>query len=585
MAVALAACAVRVVGVDVPIQVFVPASCGAADAAGAPVAYSGLGDFPQASVTAQVASLGSLGAALRSLAPSTREVVLSPVGDGSPWSGAALVPSSGPVALLALPGGRACPLSRRVNLAGDLGATLGLLDASRALLVGGTVPPFVIDLGDGSITQLPSGLAPAPPRDYATVTPFGSGALLAGGEDPTMLGQALETAVVYTPGASGAPGAYGAPIVLGGQRTRHAAVALPDGRTLLVGGTGDKALVTALEVLDPADPTKTTPLTATLQTGRVRPFAFALPTGQVFIGGGFDASGSPVSSVEWLAPDLHALGGATLCTAGSPTAFAPLEGGAVLAVTAAFTPSAACSNVHVLRPPPDGAAEAVALAPPPLVATLFAGAEARPVLLTDVATLRWDAWGASFAPLAPSATSAGLSLPTAAYASPSPGLALWLAEDDGLWVLRFDTHGPYATDTAHGPYLVTDALYVAPDRLPSAGASFSPATGAVLSGGATAWLTDATFASVTASVVVLEGGAVDVVLRDPAGREVTCPASAVPPRGAVQVVRSGSGVTVSTANAAASPCSGTLAADARVSVGVRAPPAGRVTVQSLSVDR
>ena len=56
-----------------------------------------------------------------------------------------------------------------------------MIDGSHAILLGETYPPFVVDFGTGAIAQLPASLSLTPPRDYATITPFGSGALIAGG--------------------------------------------------------------------------------------------------------------------------------------------------------------------------------------------------------------------------------------------------------------------------------------------------------------------------------------------------------------------------------------------------------------------
>ena len=586
-------CSAKNVTVDVPIAVYVPASCG--DAGGAQVTYTGLGDFSQASPAAQAVYLGTSDAALTGFPDDTREVVITPLTDAGPWAGAALVPDSGrgTVEVLALPQDRACPLSKLVNLAGDPGATIGSIDATHAMLVGGPLPPFVVDLGNGLVTQLGAQLDP--PRDYATVTPFGAGALIAGGasDDGTTMGQAFDTAVVYTPGSGSSAatsGSFGSPVVLpSGQREQHGAVALADGRVLLVGGITDgNALVTAIDVLDPSNPTQPTALAATLHTGRIHPIVLALPNGEVFIGGGLAADGmTPVASVEWLAADLSWMGTQTLCSAGTEQGFAPTEGGAVLAVMGPTPPTSTCSNVHLVLP--SGISELPALSPAPLRVRLFAGAQASPVLITDIATLRWNPWTTLFTSLGPNAL--GPSLPTSAFLAPSLGLALWLGEDDNVWVLRFDTHGPYATDFAHGPYLVTDDLYTAPDRAPGTDVSFMVQGGAVLSNGATIWVTDATFASVTVSVSLPLGGAGEVVLRDPSGHEVICSVTGVPPQGTVQVVRSGSSVQVGVGVGAAptQACSGQLAGGVRVAVGVRgrglSTGAGASTVQSLTVTR
>ena len=446
------------------------------------------------------------------------------------------------------------------------------------------VPPFVADLGTGVVTQLEA--APPSPRNYASVTPYGDGALIAGGENP-MLGEVEDTAFVYTPGMG-----FGAeiPLMAGGQREKHAAVALPDGRTLLVGGVAGSVFVTTLEVLDPTKPVmeQDTAAPASLKVGRANPTVLVLPTGQVFIGGGIGRGGVPVPTMEWLTlPGLTSAGQADLCSAGMVQGFAATEEGAVLAVMGPGPPKAGCSNVHLVRPPAGGSPavveEAPVLDPPPLRIHMFQGAQASPVLVTDSSTLRWNPWSATFVSLG--ANAAGLSVPTAASASASPGLALWLGEDDHLWALRFDTRGPYATDFVHPSELDTDDLYTAPDRLAGADVSFSVATGASLAHGASLFLTDATYEGVTASVTLRQRGDVTFVLRDPLGHETTCTATDVAEAATVTLVRSGASVSLSVGSGPPASCPSTLDAAARVAVGLRGPAMGTSVVHALTVTR
>ena len=575
-------CSARDVVVDIPIVAYVPAGCG--DAGSALVTYTALGDFPQATPAADSVMLGMPGFALTALPAATRQVLISPATLSGPWTGSALVPDAGAIEVLTLPLDQACPLSTDVNLAAEPGASIGMMDTTHAMLMGGVLPPFVIDLGTGAIKQLTATLTP--PREYVTITPFGAGALIAGGEDATS-GEAQDTATVYTP-AGASPGAFGSPIVLpSGQRMQHGAARLSDGRVLLVGGISDtKNLVMAIDVLDPAKPTQPTTLAAQLHYGRVAPTVIALPNGEVFVGGGFDAQMKPVASAEWLAADLSSFQAQPLCGAAAEQGFAATEGGAVLAVMG--TPATpGCSNVQLLLSA--GAVDAPALASTPLRVRLFQGAQASPVLLTDTesgtAALRWNPWTGEFTALGQFA--AGLSLPTPTVLAPTPGLALWLGEDDNIWTLRFDTHGEYATDVAHGPYLVTDDMFTAPGALPGADVAFSVASGVMVSNGATVWVTDATFAEVTASVVLPVGGSAIVVLRDPSGKEVTCTATDAPPAATVQVIRTGSTVMATVGDAGAVPCAGTLDATVRVAIGVRGPASGQGTtsLRSLSVQR
>jgi hypothetical protein len=574
-------CSTRTVVVDTPVDVYVPVACG--NAAGASVSYTGLGDFQPASDPTEVVPFGSSSVVLSQSAMS-REIVLAPVTDAGPWAGAALVPDSGLLELLALPQNQACHFSLSVELDGNAGATLGMLDSTHALLLGGAIPgipPFVVDLGTGIVTQVAT--ASSWLRNYASVTPYGRGALIAGGEstDQEELGEVEDTAFVYTPGAG-----LGTELpLLAGQREKHAAVALPDGRTLLVGGVAGSTFVPTLEVLDP---TSQTDIVLPAMVGRANPTVLVLPTGQVFIGGGTGAGGAPVTTLEWLTlPGLTSAGRVDLCSAGTAQGFAPTEEGAVLVVMGPGPGTATCSNVHLVRPPTAGSPpiveEAPILDPPPQRIHMFQGAQASPVVVTDTSTLRWNPWSATFRSLGPNA--AGLSVPTAALISASPGLALWLGEDDHLWALRFDTRGPYATDFVHPSDLDTDDLYTAPDRLVGADVSFSVATGAALAHGASVFVTDATYEGLTASVTMLQAGDVTFVLRDPLGQETTCTATAVAQAATVTLVRNGATVSLGVAGGSPSACASLVDAQARVAVGLRAPPTGMTVFHALTVIR
>ncbi len=579
MGVSVGSCSARNVVVDLPIVAYVPAGCG--DAGGASATYTALGDFPQVTPAAETVTLGSVGFALTALPAAAKQIVISGGLDAGAFTGESLVPDGGSVEVLTLPLYRACPLSTSIGGLGDVpGTSIGMMDATHAMIVGGNVPPFVVDLSTGGITRTPSSEAFVN-VNYATVSRFGSNVLIAGGISETSDVQSL--AQVYTPGS----GFTTVALPEGQQRAKHAAVTLANGDVLLVGGAAG-SLVTAIDLLDPA--TMSARVVGALQTGRVLPTVIALPNGKVFIGGGFDKAMNPIPSAEWLDTDLSSLPPVPLCWAGPEQGFAATEGGAVLSVMGGGTPPPGCSNVELVLPSPSGATPAPPLTPVPKTIRLFQGAEASPLLVTDSDVLRWNPWTAAFTSLGMNAL--GLSTPTKTILAPTPGLAMWLGEDSNLYALRFDTHGEYATDVAHGPYLVTDDQFTAPDQLPAldggaGNVAFVPGPEATLSNGATIWVTDATFAEVTASVVVLGGpvpdagaaapASVTLVLREPGGNEVTCTASSVPPGSTVQVVRSGAIVTGSIGDAGSIPCSGQVGADVRVSVGVRAPGGGGTT--------
>ena len=111
--------------------------------------YTGLGDFQPISPPTETVALGLDGFALTALPSATREIVVAPVSDAGS-AGAALVPDAGSVAMLVLPVDTACSLSGGTGLGDVPGTSAGMLDATHVLLVGGNIPPFVVDLGSAS---------------------------------------------------------------------------------------------------------------------------------------------------------------------------------------------------------------------------------------------------------------------------------------------------------------------------------------------------------------------------------------------------------------------------------------------------
>jgi hypothetical protein len=129
---------------------------------------------------------------------------------------------------------------------------------------------------------------------------------------------------------------------------------------------------------------------------------------------------------------------------------------------------------------------------------LFPGAEGAPVLWTGREWLRWSPWAGAFQSIADALPGASSGPALDAIASGDPGLALWLEDrGDSLGVtgLRFATRSRY--DAVPKPLLEVGVERFAPDRLASAPKSsvrFEPERGLVLGSGASAFLTDVTFA-------------------------------------------------------------------------------------------
>ncbi len=584
------------------MTVYSPVACAAQrtlDGKAVTATYTATGDFPRPPSESVPLSNAAGGIPLADLPAATRSMFIEVAGSGR-WEGISLVESKGAVDVLALPFQRECGLAGGVSpplIGSDPGETLGLIDARHALVVGGfrASLPSVVDLGTGAVAQVSPGLRT--PRTSASVTSFGPGALVAGGFS-TETRMPVGLAEVYAPASGGGVGGFDSVVPLVFPRARHGAVELADGGTLLVGGTTDGTHASAsLEYVGLGEhgalPTSTA-LKTHLATPRLAPTVFLLPTGKIFVGGGLDDAHEPIASVEWLDADLDHLKNTPstlsppLCWVSRVMAFAPLEGGAVLAVLGAPegpTPPPGCSNVQVLRL--DGAAEeAPALSPPPPApALLFPGAESSPLLVAGGTARLYNPWAGVFFP--PLVGGPGTSTPTSVALGADPGLALWIGEDALVHGLRFATRNAYSTDTETLLTSGTGTAEFAPDHLGSDGdAQFDGAL--ELRNGASAFLTDATFADFSLSFTAT--GSLSLVLRD----DATGRPPPIPPDGAclfihgpthVEVERRGSVVSIGTTGQTPRPCMVDLTATERVSIGFQGPEMGTASVASVTVRR
>jgi hypothetical protein len=575
------------------VTVHVPAAC-AADG-GAYAEYYGLGDFePAPPSTGHL--LSDVGAALPELDPAVRALVVqaseSVDGSSAPrlWEGMAPVPPSGDVDVLVLPALASCALTTPAGF--GAGATVAPIAGARALVVGGagnpTLPTFAASLDTGAVAQVGTDLLT--PRTDATVTPFGGGGLVAGGRDPRPGGQVLASAEVYDPALDGF--SQQQPIALSEARARHGAAQLATGETLLVGGWGadQKTALGSMEIVDPATGRVRTTGVAQLAFPRIAPTVLRLASGEILVAGGVDSNSAPVTQLEWFTPDASAPSPGKRVqplVAGSARAFVALEGGGALAVVAppANAPPG-FQNVWVIEA--SGALEAAAPIQSMLTRpALFGGAQGAPVLWTGQFWLRWQPWTGAFAPLSV-LDSAAVGASDAACA-PDGGLAMWLdSSGRGLTALRFDTRNAYST--LPQMLLATDASELAPDRLASPTTIHFDTTvgGLVMAPGASAFVTDRTYADVTVDVTAPTGEPAMIVLRDEQGRELevggaSCPATL---GATLHVERRGASVTWSAAGSPATACAGSIGQDARVSVGVRAvASATRSVVRHLKVTR
>ena len=554
-------------------------------------AYSvvvGWGDLEPASPQLGAFFLRAPAASLDAISPDAR-VLVADVTQPNPaaaWLGVGAVPPSGPVDLLLLPRGAACPLTSTLERRVD--GAVAALDETHVLVAGGMtargqVPrTFVADLARGTLAALPVGLGAR--RLSPTITPFDAaavgvftgevGALVAGGAEPSSKAP-LATAEVYLAGGDFAA----EKIELNDARADHGAVRLAAGETLLVGGRGPAGLLATLEAVEPRSRRARTGGLAGLAAPRARPTVLRLASGEVLVAGGEDARGAPVGTLEWLAPDASR---STLPRRELPAArgatFVALAGGGALAVLPPPQGApAGWKSVWVVGA--DGSIEPQLPLQDlePASVSLFQAGDGAPLLYTGRRWLRWQPWFGAFQQLldAPEA-SAGASGPRGgALAAPDPGLAVWLEDRDDTTSLRAFRHGSRgAYAPVPRPLLVKDEGTLAPDRAASRGdLRFDVTRGLLLREGASVFLPDVTFTAVTIELRVTAASPL-VVLRDAAGVErvvggADCPEAVA--RDVLRVSRAGSRVTYSADEGEARACPANVG-EARLSVGLRGRP-------------
>jgi len=568
---------------------------------GAYVTYSALGDFDPPTALPAGRSVGQVGTVLPEIGEACRLLVVEATESDANWSGVGDVAAQGNVDVLLLPTLRSCALPAAVGA--RTGSILAPIGNQSVLLVGGAAPgisgapspTYAAHLDTGAIAVVQPDLLT--PRVGASVTAFGAGALVAGGSDLSSSGSALDSAEIYDAKTGGFDQRNR--IFLSAPRAYHGAVQLATGETLLVGGVGGQngpAVLNSMEVVDPTTLTVRAENIARLSVARRAPDVLRLASGEVLVAGGLDANGNSVSTIEWFSPDVTATTKRpTELVSGVAHAYVALEaGGALAVVTPPPNADANFQNVWVIGA--DGALEAAlpivgALTQP----ALFGGAGGSPVLWTGDRWLRWQPWSGSFAALgaldeAPAVVAGG-----PAVASPDTGLAMWLDPDlSRITALRFDVRGEYSS--LAGGLLLQDANDMAPDGLVgAAGAAFDPAVGLILGPGASAFVTDRTYADVAIDVDAPTGEPALVVLRDALGNELEVGAAGclgqlsapLPPApSSIHVERRGSGVTWRLAAGASGTCSTTVIPTARIAVGLRGPAqTGRSVAGNLRVAR
>lgn len=522
---------------DRPVVIYSSVSCPISKADSYAVIY-GSGDFDPTEDHPAVASffLRDDGTPFSGLPADTRALLVdvSHLTNGLAWRGTSEVPKTGPINVLVWPNEDTCSLRRSVESRNDptqRDVTLAVV-GHHVMVFGGQqqkdagVPrTYVGDLTTAYLEAAQNSVLV--PRAFASVTAFGADdpapILVAGGIDPEKeqpndvydvpAGVAFEpvsTAEIYIPDptAEGAIGSFDrATIPLSVPRAQHGAVTLANGMTLLVGGFGEgRAVLGQLEAINPVKRETSREGLRSLRTPRARPDVVRMANGEVLVWGGVGADGRNVSSFEWLDRNGVALARQTPdLVPGREHGLVPLPAGGALVVIAPEDPSNRdFQTVWVVSS--DGTLEAaIPIDPAELrIVRLFRGFGGAPVLWTGLRWLRWDPWFGIFQPIADAPASGPSST---AIANGDDGLALWLEDrggDSGMYVTgyRFDARTRYAEVP---PLLVGNPVGLAPDRLagqPGGAIAFDPTTGLTVGPGASAFVTDVTFADFTADVEV-----------------------------------------------------------------------------------
>ncbi|HTQ43844.1 MAG TPA: hypothetical protein VMI75_13875 [Polyangiaceae bacterium] len=541
------------------VTTWVPAAC--AVAASGFATYLALGDYDgnqQPPVHQPIA----VGTNLTEIDDQARELVIN-AGEGpGNWEGLAPVPDTGDVNVLVLPNLSPCALSGVVDA--RTGPTLAPIGANRVMIVGGNnstnVPPtFVADLTTGAVTKAQPDLRP--PRLGATVTPFGDGALVAGGLSDSLAIQ--NDAVVYSPSTGGFDNAH--PIALSEPRANHTAAVLADGRTVLIGGSADaggKTLLTTLDVIDPTTMSAQEEGFAKLVTPRLDPVVVRLASGELLVAGGKGTTGAPVMTMEWISYEAGTNEANNIAQPWGPAPFTmtALEGGGALVVENSHQNTFVIGAAGDIRP----AKTTLGMLSNPV---LFGGAGGAPVLWTGDHFVRWQPWAAMWGEfvLLDGATPSV----QGTIVSPDPGLGIWFDPDRlQLVALRFDTANAYSELMPGGSVdLVNDT---SPDELPSQTLVSSDSDSITVTSEANAFITDRTYGDVTVHVTSSPSApGACVVLRTASPKPLTLPDQGIKPGTTLDVIRSGSSVTFSVDGKPNVTSQTAIAVGTRVNVGVR----------------
>ena len=214
------------------------------------------------------------------------------------------------------PEGVACDLFHGTYLVQGEGEALGYAPSSGLFMLAGSnratsssvVGALLFDSRRGLSRLLEPRSTLREPRAFASITQFAEKLLVAGGENPIHEpGKAPDvrraSAEVFDPESQRFEPD---PIILVEPTTRHGAATLASGETVLVGG--ENAASGASNFIQLVSPvTRRALLIGTLNVGRSRPQVLRLSDDRLFIAGGEDESGQPVTALEWRGADGSSL--------------------------------------------------------------------------------------------------------------------------------------------------------------------------------------------------------------------------------------------------------------------------------------
>ena len=475
---------------------YVPACAPSPGNAPAQLELIALGDFDRSNDSVSILPSNAAQQSV-SLPAGTRAAELNTLGDRGYW-GAGALGTHNELSILLWPKNQSCQLARALAGGVSPNAEAGLLGASarlgRLLMVrprpGTEAAGLSIDLSNATVSMVPAAQGLTLARANASISELGDQFLIAGGIDPDTQ-RTHQTAEIFDPVSASFDPVL---LTLGSARARHAALSLPSGSSMLIGGESEGgAALRSVEIVSP-DASRSSRLLTLLATPRILPKALLFDRNRILVGGGYTyAAGSDgpnpglsireaVASVELLNIDLAEVSQEPirLEPAALDRAFVALGPGGALAVggcgpvqpASDCVPCAdglGCVSRDVWWIDPQGTPHELEPLPPELSAAqpwLVPGAEGAPWLIADGRLGQFDPWRARFNQVegtALGAASVSLSEPVAV----GPGLFVWLqADTEAIEVagLYHSQRGPFSQDVA--PLLVGSGRGIVPHLPP-----------------------------------------------------------------------------------------------------------------------